>query len=392
MGRARERGHKGQGSVYWDEPNQRWRAVIVLSGRRFLGYGATKAAAIAERNRLVRDAEKGLAPTTNALTVAACLDHYLTRVVPTLRGKSGRELSPQTVARYRWAVDRAKDGLGRKRVAKLTARQVEEFLDLLRDEGLGVDSITRVRDVLVASLREAVNRREAEHNAASASRMPSGIAPRKRRGSLSAEDAERLYRECETERNGAVIGLMVRLGLRPGEATGFYWDDLDGSVLHVRRGLRRTTGGGTEVVPTLKTANSERRLDLPDDLLAMLHRHRKQQARNRLAAERWEDDRLMFASTVGTPLDSDEVKRILSRLAERLDLTIADPVTGPRRPLPYELRHSVASLLIDRGASSVEVADLLGNSERIVAEVYRHRTRPSVDVARRLDWRTAQGE
>jgi integrase len=185
---------------------------------------------------------------------------------------------------------------------------------------------------------------------------------------------------------------MVRLGLRPGEAAGFYWSDLDGSVLHVRHGLRRSKGGGTEVVDSLKTSNSERRLDLPDDLLAMLHRHRKEQARERLAARRWEDDRLMFASTVGTPVDSNEVKVILGRLADRLDLLVDDPTKGPRRPLPYELRHSVASLLIDRGASSVEVADLLGNSERIVAEVYRHRTRPSVDLARRLDWRTAQGE
>lgn len=50
--------------------------------------------------------------------------------------------------------------------------------------------------------------------------------------------------------------------------------------------------------------------------------------------------------------------------------------------MPYEMRHTAASLLSDDGVPLEHVADLLGHDgTRMVAQVYRHAVAPTVDVA-----------
>lgn len=60
------------------------------------------------------------------------------------------------------------------------------------------------------------------------------------------------------------------------------------------------------------------------------------------------------------------------------------------RSTPYELRHSCASLLADRGTPLTDIADLLGTSVRMLERHYRHLLRPSVAAARDRDWRLAE--
>ena len=54
---------------------------------------------------------------------------------------------------------------------------------------------------------------------------------------------------------------------------------------------------------------------------------------------------------------------------------------GIEDAVPYLLRHSAASLLIDQGVSIEVVADLLGDDPKTLYRHYRHRVRPVVDAA-----------
>jgi site-specific recombinase XerD len=49
--------------------------------------------------------------------------------------------------------------------------------------------------------------------------------------------------------------------------------------------------------------------------------------------------------------------------------------------VPYLLRHSAVSLLLDAGAAIEEVADLLGDDPQTVYRHYRHRVRPVLTKA-----------
>jgi integrase len=102
-----------------------------------------------------------------------------------------------------------------------------------------------------------------------------------------------------------VVGLS--LGLRQGEVLGLWWEDIDlhAGMLRVRRQLARSRIAG-EVVAfgPLKSARSMRILALPAPLIACLERHQTQQGLEREAVGvGWVDPRLVFASTIGAPID-----------------------------------------------------------------------------------------
>ncbi|GAA3414930.1 hypothetical protein GCM10018952_37420 [Streptosporangium vulgare] len=75
----------------------------------------------------------------------------------------------------------------------------------------------------------------------------------------------------------------------------------------------------------------------------------------------------MFASLVGTPLDSHNVRRAFRKIAKDAGL----PAKGWT---PREMRHSFVSLLSDSGVPLEDIARLVGHSETAVTEaVYLNR-------------------
>jgi integrase len=103
-----------------------------------------------------------------------------------------------------------------------------------------------------------------------------------------------------------------------------------------------------------------------------LRAHRKRQAAERLAVgEAWQDRGLVFASSVGTPLDPSNLRNVFKRVASRAGL---DP------GFPYLMRHTAVSLLLDAGKSIDVVADMLGDDPRTLYRHYRHRVRPVADA------------
>ncbi len=74
-----------------------------------------------------------------------------------------------------------------------------------------------------------------------------------------------------------------------------------------------------------------------------------------LAGERWADHGLVFASEVGTELDSANVRRGFRRVAAAAGLDAADWT-------PRELRHSFVSLLSDEGVPIEQIARLVGHT------------------------------
>lgn len=74
----------------------------------------------------------------------------------------------------------------------------------------------------------------------------------------------------------------------------------------------------------------------------------------------------MFTSEVGTPVDPSHARRDFKKICARADV--------PTLSL-YEMRHTVASLMVDADVPLREVADLLGHKDlEMVVKRYRHRT------------------
>lgn len=178
------------------------------------------------------------------------------------------------------------------------------------------------------------------------------------------------------------IRLNSTLGIRRGDLVGLQWSDVDfdRAELLIARSLAYTPGH-IHVMPTKAGRRSHRRLALGLPTLAMLRRWRAEQTEravaNGLPTPLW-----IFSSDAGvTPWRPDRVSRIFKRVARRVG---ADGVRL------HDLRHYVATSMLNDGVSIHDVAGQLGNTPAVVESTYRHwtpgRGREAVDrIAGRLD-------
>ena len=159
------------------------------------------------------------------------------------------------------------------------------------------------------------------------------------------------------------IYLGVRTGLRPGEVAALQWDDIDfkSGHLSVRHTSKSVPGGGVGLTSP-KTQRSLRTVPITDDLTDVLQGWRPTQA---LFGES------PFVVTVeARPLRRDTYTQAYRRLARRCDSSST----------PHWLRHTFATGLLEAGKPTAHVAELLGDTETTVAEVYGHVLRPKTEL------------
>jgi integrase len=369
------RREKGSGSVYEDRQRPgRWIGEVVVNGKRRRVSGETKTDVRAKLRQLVAKRETGQPVDDRRITVAEAVAAFMERDVP------NRNLAPSTIGLYEWTAALIVEEIGTVRLADLSVDTVEAMLDRLasrKANPLGRSALSKVRGTLQRSLAFAERRGKVHRNVALAATISPDAKRSTPRNALGPGDARTLLAALRTERNGAMFGLSLTIGLRPGEASALYWSDVRDGVVNVTRGLRRD-GDRPVIVGEVKTSNSRRTIELPEDMVTWLADHRRTQLAERLAAQQWADPRLVFATRVGTVVHPRNARRELAGICERAGV----PVVRPN-----ELRHSCASLLSDAGVPLELIADLLGHaSTDMLDRTYRHRLRPVVDVAARATW------
>ena len=167
---------------------------------------------------------------------------------------------------------------------------------------------------------------------------------------LSREQSDRLIAICG-EHNGkslrdcAMVLIMVRLGMRPGEVQQLRLDDIDWSkgVLHVRNGKSR----------------KERALPLPDDAGRMITAYLRQERPHSL-------DRHIFLRKL-PPYQGLSSSTIISKIAKRF---LAEIGVQRLRLGARCFRHTVATQMVRRGASFQQAADVLGHKSLQSTAIY----------------------
>lgn len=362
-----------------------WIGSVQIDGRRYAARGKTKGDVAAKLAQRTAEALTGTGRSAgnDKVTVANAIEMFLERDLPNRKSR-GRPLAPGTLENYRYNLGIVSGELGKVALTRLTVIQVEQMLDRLAERRVrpfGNQSLTKLVSMFATAI-DAAQRRDIVHrNVARLAALPADAKRAGERNALAPDEARKLLAAIRERRNGAMWGLSLRLGLRPGEAAALHWDDvdLDGTppTVNITRGLQRARG--TVVVSdNLKTAKAKRTIELPADVADWLADHRRQQVAERLAAPHWDDDRLVFASPNGRVIDPARARRRLATICSEI---------GVPRVTPNELRHSCASLLSDDGVPIERIADLLGHTTtRMVEQTYRHRIRPVIDVAARHDW------
>lgn len=195
--------------------------------------------------------------------------------------------------------------------------------------------------------------------------------PRKERvefRTLDPEEARRLLDTARGDRFEALYVLALTTGLREGELLGLHWKDvdLDRGRLQVVATMQRDRINKGFTFSEPKTDRSRRPVILTATAIAALRRHRVAQAEERLrAGPLWEDDGLVFANTVGKPVEAGNVlRRSFWPLLEKAGL--------PHIRF-HDLRHSAATLLMSKGVHPKVVSEMLGHSKiSITLDLYSH--------------------
>jgi integrase len=360
----------------------RWRGAIDLGwqdGKRVrrVVTAKTRAEALSKLRDKQRDVDQGITPD-GRMTVEAWLKHWLSSVV------TGRVASPNTLANYQTLCDRhIVPALGKTLLTKLTPEDVDRFLATKADARLSRSTVSRLKTLLADALRHAERRGYVSRNAAQLAVMPK-TEPATERQSLTPAQAAALVEAARGERLQALIVVAGSCGLRPGEATGLLWSDvdLDAGTLTVSGAMKREakpTGGYRVTRGAVKRAkNGLRTVALPPSAIAALRTQKSRQAVERLAAgPLWQDQALVFPSEVGTPLDPSSLRHAFARIARKAGLEGA--------AFPYLLRHTAVSLALDLGASIEETADMLGDDPRTLYRHYRHKVRAVANASLRLE-------
>lgn len=326
---GKRRGH-GEGSIY-QRKDGRWAGVLDLGwvagrrDRRYV-YAKTRREVAGKLRELQKLVDQGLPIPPASRTVADELNDW--------HAALPEDLSPNTVEQYRWIIETHLDSeIGRLRVKALNPADVEAMLRRKAEAGLSSSTCMRIRSVLQMALQRAQVQGHVHRNVAELARRPKVVHAEGQ--SLTPTEATRLLAATRGTNLEAALTVMLLHGLRPGEAMGLTWDDvdLDEGVLHVRRSLKREPSGLR--LGGLKTKKSERTLAMPAPVHAVLRKRRVQQAQDLLRLGIGSPPlNLVFTTEAGTPVDPSNLRRALTRATKAAELGHCKP---------YDLRHSCVS-------------------------------------------------
>lgn len=367
---SEQRRARGDHHLAWDEARQRWkaRATVGYDGRGkrqyLVRYGTSQSAALSRLRAAVAERERGMTRTVERYSVAEAARDWLEF------GLEGRD--PATVTSWTGIVNNhVIPGLGALKVSELSARHIEVWLHQLATH-TGRATLVKARSAIRRSLRRAVLHELAVRNVAEYVELPQGSGGRPSK-SFSSAQADAILRETRDHRMHAYIVVGLLTGARTEEMRALTWDhvqleEVDGVPPHVR--VWRSTRRRGET----KTRKSRRSLALPRLCVDALEAHRfRQFEEKRAAGSQWVDSGLVFATTLGGPLDVNNVRRDFRVALQGIEGI--DPVEWT----PRELRHSFVSLLSDAGVPIEEISRLVGHAGTSVTElIYRHQIRPVV--------------
>jgi integrase len=185
---------------------------------------------------------------------------------------------------------------------------------------------------------------------------------------LTAAEVEALrswYLERDDLGSATLLSILGYVGIRPQDALARIWPDLDGKLLVETK----VTGG--EVKPGSKTdEDHKRRVYVPAPVLDDLEEWRLATSGSGLMFPRSKDG-LPWTKTDYDNWASRAPKGKKKRRPRCFKKAAEEVGLGPALT-PYDLRHTAATLFAASGWNHVQIANQLGHSPNVSANVYQH--------------------
>lgn len=291
---------------------------------------------------------------------------YLKKVEPNLQ--------KNTTAGYRMMIEgKIKRYFNARReltVGNLTAKDIEEFYNYLSKLGDSGNTIIHYHAILHRAFKQAFREDRIDANP-----FDKIDRPKKNKftgGNYTEEELITLLNIIKSEVIYPAVVLTGCLGLRRSEALGARWSRIDWeskTILLDTKIVEYKKNGKTvyEPVEEMKNKTSRRTLPLPDPVYEMLKEQKEKQAEYRKMFKRSYSKKYtdyVCTDQLGVLLKPSYVTQHFSDLLKR---------HGLRKIRFHDLRHTFASILINRDVPLLNVSAFLGHSDiSTTANIYAH--------------------
>lgn len=349
----------GEGSIR-QRKDGRWEVAVVdpITRNRRSSYTKTEAEAKRALRRMTARADQGETILDAGATLRAYCETWLT-------DRAGKRRRESTVREYAYRMNKwVLPKLGSLRLREVTVIDVEDLLDGLVAKGLAAGSVVAIRNALAALMHDAVRARHLRVNVARMAQLPESVAGRgKPVVPPTDEQVKALVKHVAGSDLAPIVAVCAGTGARIGEVLAMRWDDvgLDVGVWTVSRTVTRNLEGSAVIGHKTKTGET-RVVPLRTEVVKALRAQSKKVAAAQLRSAYWQDQGLVFPSSIGTVQDPHNVRRAL-----KPHLTaIGFPGSF------HSLRHWFASFAVTI-ASDTQVAKVLGHARTsTTSDIYAH--------------------
>ena len=267
----------------------------------------------------------------------------------------------------------------------LTSMELEDFYNFLYTDNKKVDggetlsatTINHIHRTISDALNDGIRQGILYYNVASTARTPKA---KKYKGEfLNQEQIQKLLEMFKGSTIEIPVVLCAIFGFRRGEVLGLKWHSVDmlNRTITISETLQQHIGGSITVPP--KTESSYRTLPIPETVYNLLKAHKQEQAEmKRLLKGEYIDSDYVCTWDNGRVIEPNYLTRVFHKVISESTL--------PTVRL-HDLRHSVASNLLNMGFTVVQVAEWLGHSSSTTTlNYYAHADKTSkMNISKSLD-------
>jgi integrase len=352
---ARKRG-QNEGSIY-RRKDGRWVAQVTIGGRPICKYFKSQRECRDWLKATNSQIETGLTFKGAQVTLSDYMESWL--------GITKTAVKPKTYEQYHQIAHQyIIPAMGRMKLKDIRPDQIQTIYTDRLKQGSSARLVVMIHAVLHRSLNQAMKLGLIGRNPASAVTRPK--LQHKEMQTLDDTQVRNLLLAAKGSRYEALYQLAVATGMRQGELLGLRWSDLDwdNRRLRVQRQLQRIEHQGL-VYSEPKTKAGRRGIVLGKSTIEKLRTHNElQQLERHFAGKRWQENDLIFPTTVGTPNEpSNLIKqfKILLKQAGLPDIRF------------HDLRHTAATLMLQQGIHPKVVQERLGHSNiSMTMDIYSH--------------------
>jgi integrase len=265
-------------------------------------------------------------------------------------------LAPKTLQMYKGLRERhIEPRLGHLQLRALTPERIQQFQLELTQDGVGKETIRKTLAMLQGMLERAVEWGRIQRNPVKHVRKPSQgrtrtVSPL---GPRAVEELRGVMLARGWLRDATLVSVLAYAGLRPGEALALRWGDIRERTLLVDKAISL---GDEKTTKTGRSRTVHLLAPLASDLAAW-----------RMASGRPGADALLFPRPDGQGWQDTDYRNWRKRRYREAAETI-----GLKDVRPYDLRHSLASILMAEQRNPAEIAAQLGHTLQTLFGTYAH--------------------